>query len=367
VTGDQVEAVRGARRWANSHFRADALENALAKLIGADVHVRVRRIHSRGDARVFGEGFGVLFAGAAGMATAAPVLVQAEVAVVTTILSRLIRRPQPNVVRTNGATPAAVAGAFAAVLAAASRRAQATTALRVAAAGGAAQLEGDLLRVEPNLVAIACTVLIADEAYSARVLFPRRLAEFAPSPVWDKDALTRLGATPLSIPVVATAVRLSAADVASLHVGDVVIPPIWPLSRAPDGRWVGPVLLSAPDADEGVRAQFGEGGGLMLRGEIEPLVVSEEEMSESDANRALVRAVGDLPLIIRVEIGEFRMRAKDWASLDRGDMISLGQRLGERVTLRAGGIVIARGDLVEIDGEVGVRLVERVLEETAKP
>ena len=90
-------------------------------------------------------------------------------------------------------------------------------------------------------------------------------------------------------------------------------------------------------------------------------------MSESDANRALVRAVGDLPLIIRVEIGEFRMRAKDWASLDRGDMISLGQRLGERVTLRAGGIVIARGDLVEIDGEVGVRLVERVLEETAKP
>ena len=55
-----------------------------------------------------------------------------------------------------------------------------------------------------------------------------------------------------------------------------------------------------------------------------------------------------------------------WAVLARGDVVTLGRRVGEPVLLRVGGIPVARGDLVEIDGEVGVRIVERLAEDVAK-
>jgi flagellar motor switch/type III secretory pathway protein FliN len=46
--------------------------------------------------------------------------------------------------------------------------------------------------------------------------------------------------------------------------------------------------------------------------------------------------------------------------LARGDVLALGRRIGEPVILRVGGVAVARGDLVDIDGEVGVRITERV-------
>jgi flagellar motor switch/type III secretory pathway protein FliN len=46
--------------------------------------------------------------------------------------------------------------------------------------------------------------------------------------------------------------------------------------------------------------------------------------------------------------------------LAKGDIITLGRRVGEHVVLRVSGVPIARGDLVQIDGEIGVRIVERL-------
>jgi flagellar motor switch/type III secretory pathway protein FliN len=40
--------------------------------------------------------------------------------------------------------------------------------------------------------------------------------------------------------------------------------------------------------------------------------------------------------------------------------------VGEAVVLRVGGVPVARGDLVEIDGEVGVRIVERLAEDVGR-
>jgi flagellar motor switch/type III secretory pathway protein FliN len=70
--------------------------------------------------------------------------------------------------------------------------------------------------------------------------------------------------------------------------------------------------------------------------------------------------VGDVPVVVRVEVGEARMIAREWAALARGDVVTLGRRVGERVLLRVGGVPVARGELVSVDGEVGVRIVERI-------
>jgi flagellar motor switch/type III secretory pathway protein FliN len=67
-----------------------------------------------------------------------------------------------------------------------------------------------------------------------------------------------------------------------------------------------------------------------------------------------------VPVLVRVEIGEARMTAREWASIGRGDVVTLGRRVGAQVLLRVGGVPVALGELVSVDGEVGVRIAERV-------
>jgi flagellar motor switch/type III secretory pathway protein FliN len=83
-------------------------------------------------------------------------------------------------------------------------------------------------------------------------------------------------------------------------------------------------------------------------------------MIESDASSTRGTAVGDIPVVVRVEIGEALRAAREWAALQRGDVIAPGRRIRERVRGRVGGVPVASGGLVEIDGDVGVRIVERI-------
>ena len=86
-------------------------------------------------------------------------------------------------------------------------------------------------------------------------------------------------------------------------------------------------------------------------------------MSDSDRKPdALVDAVGEVPVVVRVEIGIAEMRAREWAALGAGDVVALGRKIGEPVTLRVGGVAVARGELVDLDGEVGVRILGRTEE-----
>jgi flagellar motor switch/type III secretory pathway protein FliN len=130
--------------------------------------------------------------------------------------------------------------------------------------------------------------------------------------------------------------------------------------RAASGKLVGKAFLSAPASEAGVPVELSEDGRLVLGGAVEALSVPEVEMGEQVGEGALIHAVGEVPVVVRVEIGEARMSAREWAALRQGDVLSLGRRIGEAVVLRVGGVPVARGDLVEIEGEVGVRIVERV-------
>ncbi len=83
-------------------------------------------------------------------------------------------------------------------------------------------------------------------------------------------------------------------------------------------------------------------------------------MSEANDTDVLVEAVGEVPVVVRVEIGVAEMRARDWAAITPGDVITLRRRIAEPVVLRVGGIEMARGELVDIEGDVGVRVTERI-------
>jgi flagellar motor switch/type III secretory pathway protein FliN len=235
-------------------------------------------------------------------------------------------------------------------------------------------LEGDLARGGIPLIAASATVLLADTAYAARLVLPHHLLESAadgPSPTTEAGALaSTLGPVPLAIPIVACATLANATEVASLRVGDAWLPSEWPLQELGDADkrskgLVGPVTLASPSAEVGVSAELVEGGRLVLRGHLRSLSPLENAleargMEKSDERNALIEAVGDVPVVVRVEIGEACMAARDWAALGRGDVITLGRRVGEPVILRVGGVPLARGDLVEVDGVVGVRIAERL-------
>ena len=83
-------------------------------------------------------------------------------------------------------------------------------------------------------------------------------------------------------------------------------------------------------------------------------------MTEADGESALLEAVGDVPVVVRVEIGEARMAAREWASLGRGDVIDARPAHGRAGPAAGRGVPVARGELVNVDGEVGVRIAERL-------
>jgi flagellar motor switch protein FliN/FliY len=245
-------------------------------------------------------------------------------------------------------------------VAAVARKAHAGTASRVLAAGPAGVLEADLARACPDAVVTTLTVLLGDDAFAARVVASPEATHAAPPAVWGTAAMHALDGLPVSLPVVACAVMASAADVAALRQGDVFVPGTWRLEGAGKGAIAGPVVLAAPGSGHGVTARLVEDGSLVLGGDVEPLVAAGADMAQNEEENPLVAAVGEVPVLVKVEIGEARMTARQWSELDRGDVVTLGRRVGERVVLRVGGVAVARGELVVVEGEVGVRIVERM-------
>jgi flagellar motor switch/type III secretory pathway protein FliN len=359
----EIVALRAMRRWSASRFRSDDAVRALETLLSSRVEIFLRRARpmsgAHAQARPIHDGIGAVLALGDGAPLGRGVLIEAEGALAAALIARTLRRAPPSV--TTGTPGAGIAGGFAAIVVAVARRASEGLAPRVLAAGPSAVLLADLARVDPELIAVELSVLLDDEAYLARIVLPRATAVMSPPPPWRLDAL---GAISLRLPIVASVSATSAAELSSLRTGDAWMPGAWPLRRDESGGWTGPVVLAAPSLDSGVSAELGPNERLVLRGDVEPLAwtpsprVEGTSMNDSSDTEALIEAMGEMPVVVRVEIGSAEMRARDWASLTKGDVIALGTRVGDPVTLRAGNAEIARGELVEIEGEIGVRIVE---------
>jgi type III secretion system YscQ/HrcQ family protein len=76
--------------------------------------------------------------------------------------------------------------------------------------------------------------------------------------------------------------------------------------------------------------------------------------SSDESTRAVLAAA---PIEVVAEIGRLTLRGDEVLGLAPGSVLAFGGR-GLQVTLTAGGQAWARGDLVDVDGELGVRLTE---------
>ena len=75
---------------------------------------------------------------------------------------------------------------------------------------------------------------------------------------------------------------------------------------------------------------------------------------------ALPESVADMPLNVHVSLGHTRMLLKDIFKMTVGSVIELGQLGDELASLIANGKVTARGRLVIMKGQYGLRVVSKV-------
>lgn len=70
------------------------------------------------------------------------------------------------------------------------------------------------------------------------------------------------------------------------------------------------------------------------------------------------QVIDELEVELVVELGRVELSLAELSRLGVGDVLALGQPLGGGVDVWAGGRRIGRGELVDVDGETGVRLTE---------
>lgn len=362
TTRAEARALSLARRWSRGRVDLGKVAESLGALLGVEVSFRVREALPLSKVAATNDDLSVLLA--SGGSPADGVLVVAEPALVATCLRRIARRRAPFAFDPAAPLPPGAAGAFAAVLCATWRRAHDGSAVRVIAAGNVPRASLAVPSGASERIAVSLTVLVEHDAFLAQVVVPGLVEEDVAAPPFDSRVLQGLGALPLDVPLVAWTAALPASEVARLEIGAVLLLDGWQL-RSADGHLAGPVWLAAPTGELALGADLAADGRLVLRGD--PVRVSPQEASMSEAidKGEWLDTIGDVPVTVRVEIGEARMAAREWASLGRGDVVTLGRRVGEPVVLRVGGLRVARGELVEIDGEVGVRVLERFADDAA--
>ena len=89
---------------------------------------------------------------------------------------------------------------------------------------------------------------------------------------------------------------------------------------------------------------------------------SQPSQEDQDANMELIMGV---PLNVSVEIGRTRKLVKDILDLNKGSLVVLDKLAGEQVDLFVNGQCIAKGDVVVVDDNFGIRITEILKEEIA--
>jgi flagellar motor switch protein FliN/FliY len=99
-----------------------------------------------------------------------------------------------------------------------------------------------------------------------------------------------------------------------------------------------PVSPTAPDVAPAAFPDLGTGAGLGRPGDLELLA--------------------DVELNVTVELGRVRLKVRDLLRLTEGTVVELDRLAGAPVDVLVNGSVVARGDVVVVDDELGVRITE---------
>lgn len=328
-----------ARRQVQAVLDPSRIASALGELTQSEVSIVVQRVGSSRPGRKPQTELGFELGDTGVRCTLA---MEPELA--TKALTRVLRRPLGLTER--GRLDDSLSGALHALVFQVARGSGARALLHL--------LETSEVRARANEVFVEASVLLDGTAY--QVVAALELGELNAAPA---RSLPELGELPIGLQVVVGWSLAERAALADFVPGNAWFPG--------PGLWLDPsgagaVALAAPTQDQGLGATLSREGQIVLRAGSVPLLPDAGElMADSEKPEAsLIDAVLDSPVVVRIEIGAVTMSAREWAELGPGDVIESGRRVAEPVVLRVAGREVARGELVNLEGELGVRIRELV-------
>ena len=376
-TRAEVTATARLVRIARAHLDLEALENIASELLGARVRAKILDARPSATKRGADDTVAVIFAPHDERTPASRFLVELDGALGAWIAARAVRQKPPAVHDPSKIVPPAIAGAVAAILSAIGRRAPGLGPVRVIAAGPGAALARDLAAGAGPTTTATLAVTIDGDVFGARFSVPDAAEIALPRARLSRDTLADLGDVTIALPIVIATTLASQADLDALAPGDAFVPQgskAIALRVAPGASMLeGPIALVAPRGERGVGGDLARGTDLVLRGSTErhpwDVEKSVTTKASNDTNSgggagAIVDALDDAPVVVRVELGTLEMKAREWADLGPGDVVTLGKKLGDPAILRVGGVELARGELVQVDGEMAVRILGRTGEKS---
>lgn len=255
-------------------------------------------------------------------------------------LGRVLSRPVE--LSSGGALDPDSAGALGALVAETARRAFAGMALRLRAPAPMAPGPG---------VGAQLSAIVGERAYEVWGFVRHHARPTTDDPTFS---LAALGALPIAVPLVVGVGVADRDELGRLRPGDA-----WLMGAGCwlDATGAGRGALAAPGAELGVGVDLSPSGGIVVR-ELLPLAVEESRAmtNPEQLDQNISEAVADAPLVVRVEVGSVTLTAREWSALRPGDVIETGRRIAEPVVLRVAGREVARGELVNVEGELGVRI-----------
>nr|WP_246152728.1 flagellar motor switch protein FliN [Sphingomonas montanisoli] len=87
-----------------------------------------------------------------------------------------------------------------------------------------------------------------------------------------------------------------------------------------------------------------------------PSVAAGIELGE----RANYRLLQDIPLRLSVEVGSTSMRLADLMDLGAGSVVELDRQANELLDILVNGTLVAKGEVVTVNGKFGIRVVDVV-------
>ncbi|HVU02066.1 MAG TPA: FliM/FliN family flagellar motor switch protein [Polyangiaceae bacterium] len=347
---DLTRTASGIRGVLGERPTVAAIEDALGALLASDVAIDVRYVAPVEDASAESPRHEpvAVFETEDGAGTLA---LSAEGALVTAALAHLLGRGETGI-DPGGRLDPSLAGAFTALVVEAARRAEPGLSLRVVARGASA----------PG-VRLDVAVRLDDRPYAASLVVA---ATREPGRVAPRIRLDAIPDLPVTLRIVAAASLGARAEIAALAPSDVWLPGDGWLERPAlreDGTGVGlgRVALAPLPGDRGVLAVVSDAGTIVVGGETvvltAPAAAHPGSASMADGPTNLADVALDAPVVVSVEVASVTLRAREIAALGAGDVLETGVRLSEPVVLRVAGAEIASGELVNVDGEIGVKIL----------
>jgi len=91
---------------------------------------------------------------------------------------------------------------------------------------------------------------------------------------------------------------------------------------------------------------------------VQPVSYQELRHTGPAASAGDLAKLADVTLNVTVELGRTRLKVKDLLALGAGSVVELDRVAGAPVDILVNGTLIARGDVVVVDDELGVRVSE---------